>query len=171
MTSLAEELFDAAVEWLKKHYRDYTFYLERDLVWTLQCRLRDDIGNHRAPLQVFNDYPILAGKRRSLSADLALVSTGEQTRGQVELAAEFKYEPAHNRLDVLPSKLPVVFWGNDGVGKDVERIQTIVREKRALVAHALFVDEGGAFRHRQPHPQSHWESWGGGIWVLRSRAE
>lgn len=37
-----------------------------------------------------------------------------------EVAAEFKYEPSHRRNDILRSKFPVVFWNDDGVGKDID---------------------------------------------------
>src|SRR6266700_1948153 len=69
------------------------------------------------PFRVFHDYPILPGKRRSLCVDLAILNTDSL----VEVAVEFKYEPSHNRSDIWPTKLKpsVVFWGDDGVGKDV----------------------------------------------------
>jgi hypothetical protein len=52
----------------------------------------------------------------------------------VEVAAEFKYEPSHKRKyntsqgnvgDIWHTKFgpTVVFWGDDGVGKDIKRIQ------------------------------------------------
>lgn len=144
------------------HYSDYHFFVERDVVWTLQSHLIGGIKEARAPYLVFNDYPILPGIR----ADLVLV---DQHTNRIEVAAEFKYEPSHQRKDILPSKLPVVFWGDDGVGKDVKRVHEFVRLGKVQTAYAVFVDEGGAFHHRQPHPGSRWISWENGVRVLYSR--
>jgi hypothetical protein len=77
----------------------------------------------------------------------------------VEVAAEFKYEPAHARSDIWPSKFPVVFWGREGVGGDMERIQRFVSEGKARVAYSLFIDEGSHFRHRDPPTESKWMDW------------
>jgi len=30
-----EQVFLSSLEWLKEHYGDFRFYLERDVVWTL----------------------------------------------------------------------------------------------------------------------------------------
>ncbi len=162
----AAELFEQTLEWFRMHYSDYHFFVERDLVWTLQTHLKKLVEATRAPYLVFNDYPILPGTRRSLSADLVLV---DQHTNLIEVAAEFKYEPSHRREDVLASKLPVVFWGDDGVGKDVKRVQEFVELRKVHTAYTVFVDEGGAFYHRQPHPGSRWISWENGVWVLYSR--
>ncbi len=160
------ELFEQTLEWFRVHYSDYHFFVERDVVWTLQMHLSRLVASTRSPYHVFNDYPIIPGTRRSLSADLVLV---EQHTNRIEVAAEFKYEPSHRRKDILPSKLPVVFWGDDGVGKDVKRVHEFVRLGKVQTAYAVFVDEGGAFHHRQPHPGSRWISWENGVWVLYSR--
>jgi hypothetical protein len=47
----------------------------------------------------------------------------------VFVAAEFKYEPSHRRAEFLAlptDKFPVVFWGNEGVAKDITRIREYV---------------------------------------------
>ena len=162
----ATELFEEALKWLRRNYVRFRFFAERDVVWTVQVRLMEAIEQERLPFRVFNDYPMLAGKRRSLSADLAIL--GQDSL--VELAAEFKYEPAHSRDDIQRQKFPVVIWGRSGVGKDVERVQEFVEKGRAEVAYAMLIDEGGYFRNRAPHPGSEWVDWGNGVWVLFSRA-
>jgi hypothetical protein len=52
-------LFDEAIDWLREHYNEYEFWAERDLVWTVQTRLRRMIADRQLPLSVFNDYPLL----------------------------------------------------------------------------------------------------------------
>lgn len=151
----ATELFESAMAWLQQNYAGFRFFVERDVVWTVQTRVIELIETHILPYRVFNDYPILSGNRRSICVDLAILDCTDS----VELAAEFKFEPDHRRSDVWPTKFPVVFWGHDGVGKDVERIQTFVSCGAARAAYSVFIDEGGAFRHRIPHGGSRWIDW------------
>lgn len=141
--------------------------MERDIVWTIQKNLQQQIDKHALPYQVFNDYPMLPGLHRSLSADLVI----RALNNGAEVAVEFKYEPAHERNDILRQKLPVVAWGDDGVGKDVKRIHEFVEKGKTKAAYSLFIDEGGSFRERPPHPQSKWKEWGQGVWVLQSQVK
>jgi len=159
--------FVSALDWLQESYRTFTFFVERDIVWTLQLKVRGLLQEAGLAVRVFNDYGILPGNRRSLSADLAVVDN----EGSVVVAAEFKYEPAHSRTDIPSSKFPVVFWGDDGVGKDVARVREFVEKGAATIAHSFFIDEGGAFRHRLPHQGSRWCPWGGDVWVLCADAK
>lgn len=101
---------------------------------------------------------LLPGPRRARSADLVIRDEGSK---EVLVAAEFKYEPSHRRAEILaqPGKLPVVFWGSDGVAKDVARIQEFVQAGAACQAFAVFIDEGSYFRHRPAHPGSAWLDW------------
>jgi len=128
----ASELFEHAIAWLKDNYGQFQFFVERDIVWTLQQYLVSQIKEYGLPFRIFNDYPILPGNRRSLCADLAILNTDSL----VEVAAEFKYEPSHTRGDIWPTKLKpsVVFWRDDGVGKDVKRVQDYVAMGKAKVA-------------------------------------
>ena len=144
------------MSWLIENYDCFDFFVERDVVWTLQKWLTNIIREKHLPLRVFNDFPMLPGRRRSLSTDLAIV---DQER-RVLLAAELKYEPSHARTDILESKFPVVSWGKDGVGKDVERVREFVASDRTAIAYAYFIDEGGHFRHRPPHPGARWRDCG-----------
>lgn len=164
----ASTLILEATRWLENCYERYTFFVERDIVWTIQGYLVDCIDARRLPYRVFNDYPMIPGSRRSLSADLAIVSVAT---GDVLAAAEFKYEPSHSRSDILKTKFPVVFWGKDGVQKDIKRIQQFVAEGRTEFACAIFIDEGGAFRHREPHPGSEWQPFGKCGSILYSEEE
>jgi hypothetical protein len=169
----ASELFEETIEWLRSNYGQFTFFLERDVVWTLQSHINAVIRERKFPFHVFSDYPMFPGKRRRLCTDLAIVDPD----GSVGVAAEFKYEPSHKRSDILQNKLPVVFWGKEGVGKDIERIRQYVEKGKARVAYAVFIDEGGFFHHRTPHPGSKWLDWGpsdtppGRLSVLWSRAD
>ena len=149
-TLIGPALIEEAVDWLREHYGEFEFWVERDLVWTVQTHLRQVIGERGLPYLVLNDYPMLAGSRRSLSADLVV----RDRRTGAMVAAEFRYEPAHRRTEfmAMPGKLPVVVWGAEGVAKDVGRIRAFVEEGAASVAFAVFIDEGRHYRHRLRAP-------------------
>ena len=96
---------------------------------------------------------VIGGRARS--ADLVIRDADKA----VVVAAEFKYEPSHRRAELLPAKLPVVFWGTDGVAKDINRIREFVDRGAARAAFAVFIDEGGYFRYRPAHPGTEWRDW------------
>ncbi len=165
----ATELFEEALRWLQREYKEYKFFAERDIVWTVQLRILQEIERAGLSYRVFNDHTMWRGVR----ADLAILD-GDS----VEVAAEFKYEPSHDRRadrggDIWPSKLDpsVVFWrGKDGsVEKDVQRVRDYVEQGKATAAYSVFIDEGGRFNWRDPHPGTEWIDWGHGIWVLWSQ--
>ena len=108
----AATLFENTMDWLRDAYGEHRFFVERDIVWTAQLRLLQEVEQANLPYRVFNDYTLF-GKTR---ADLALLN-GEV----VEVAAEFKYEPSHARSGEFgPGKFPVVAWTGEGsVAKDV----------------------------------------------------
>jgi len=91
--ALLEESFD----WLKQNYSRFRFFVERDLVWTVQMHLLDSIQERGLPYKVFNDYPMLSGKHRARSSDLAILNSLDE----VEVAAEFKYEPSHKGVTIF----------------------------------------------------------------------
>jgi hypothetical protein len=157
ITATASALIEEVVGWLRENYGQFEFWVERDLVWTVQTRLRAVICERRLPFQVFNDYPMLPGPRRWLSANLVIRGPD----AKVAVAAEFKYEPSHRRTEfrAMPGKLPVVFWGAEGVAKDVKRIRDFVEAGAAEVAFSFFIDEGRHFRGRPAHPGSAWRDW------------
>ncbi len=164
----ATELFENAITWLQGCYADFRFFTERDIVWTVQLHIYREIENQGLPYRVFNDHTILPRIR----ADLAILK-GDS----IEVAAEFKYEPDHNRRadrggDIWPSKLDpsVVSWNGDGsVEKDNQRVNDFVDQGKTRVAYSVFIDEGGHFRDRVPHPRGEWADWGCGVSVLWSR--
>lgn len=158
----ALDAFNKTLKWLKENYFEYTFFLERDVVWTFQNRVQQIILEKNYPLKAFNDYPILPGKRRSISADIAILNESDQ----VELAIEFKYEPDHKRgmgqrFNIWPTKLypSVVFWGKEGVLKDIERCNEFIEKGVTGMAVSIFIDAGRLFRHRDPHPGTNWIDW------------
>ncbi len=152
----AAELFEEAIVWLQQNYGNYRFFMERDVVWTVQQWLGSTIETRTLPYRVFHHFPLFPGSGKVVDCDLALV----RPDGTVAVAAEFKYEPSHERKgrDIWRTKFPVVFW-NEGVGQDIDRIRGFAIQKAADVSYAIFVDEGGFFRHRPPHPGSQWIDW------------
>jgi hypothetical protein len=151
----ASELAEEAIRWLQERYDQFSFYQERDLVWTIQSHLVAEIRRRDLDLRVWNDYPMFRQGRQAESADLVL----QAADGTIKVAIEFKYEPSHTRPDIQRRKLPVVFWNSEGVARDIERAQRFVAEGWAEVAYAVFVDEGSHFRHREAHVGSRWIDW------------
>jgi len=138
----AERVFLDALHWLGAHYGERAFYVERDIVYTVQSKLNDLVVERGLPLTVYNDFPMLAGQRRHLSADLCLV----ERNGLVAVAAEFKYEPCHQRLDVLKTKLPVTVWAE--ILKDTARVRDFVEATKTPVGYAICIDEGNYLARR-----------------------
>jgi hypothetical protein len=134
----AEAVFLAALDELRSRYREHIFWVERDLVHWLQHEIRSTLP---AGYRVFNDYGMLPGPRRARSADLAIVDDSG-----VLLAAEFKFEPASSRTDIMANKLPVIGWAD--VLKDIDRIEEFVTARVTPVAWAICIDEGGRYRLR-----------------------
>jgi hypothetical protein len=152
----ASALFEEVIAWLRDNYGNYRFYMERDLVWTVQERLRSIIEARTLRYRVFHHFPLFPGSGKVVDCDLALV----RQDNSVAVAAEFKYEPSHGRKDrdIWRTKFPVVFW-NEGVGHDIERIQGFATHEATTTVYAIFIDEGGFFRHHPPHPGSRWIDW------------
>jgi hypothetical protein len=153
------QVFEESLAWLRAHYQDWRFFCERDVVWIVQTRLIEFINEQKLPYQVFNDYPMLPGPRRGFSADLVIMQGAD-----VAVAVEFKYEPRHTRADILRPKLPVVGWAD--VGRDIERIYEFVRQQKTQTGCAVFIDEGGYFRHRPGFPYGAWQEWDNGVHVF-----
>jgi hypothetical protein len=141
MVAAAEQLFLDTLGWLGAANATTVFYQERDIVYTLQRRLCQLLERDDLPWTVFNDYPMLPGPRRALSADLALLCDGD-----VALAAEFKYEPCHKRRDIPRQKFPVTVWSD--IAKDTLRAREFVYQGRVAVAYAVCIDEGGYLARR-----------------------
>jgi len=160
------ELFEQTISWLRDNYNKYTFFVERDIVWTIQTQMWKSIREMHLPCRVFNEYPMIAGKRQ---VDLAIVDL----KDQVEVAVEFKYEPSRARtgkdIDPKKTKFPVTEW-NRGVAEDIAKIHQYVVDEQACFAYSIFVDEGGYFKKYKPHAGSVWLDWGNNIWILYSKA-
>ncbi len=149
----ASQIFEEAIRSLRDTYDDIPHFVERDIIYTVQLCLWKMVRQRGLDWSIFNDYPMLPGARRSLSADLAIRSGA----GHLLLAAEFKYEPAHHRSDLLSHKFPVIGWGD--ALKDISRIREFVAAGKVPVAYAVLVDEGRFFRARAPHAGSEWIDW------------
>lgn len=165
-------LFKESLEWLKNNYDRYEFFMERDIVWTIQKHLREKVGRMGLlSYRIVNDWPMLPGKGRSLCADLVIIQ-----KDQVRFAAEFKYEPDHEReKDFSENKLKasVVFWsGAHSVEEDVKRIRKFSTNKKYaddFRGVSIFIDEGGKFYgKREAFQGSQWEKWGKKTAVLIS---
>ena len=69
------ELFRDALSWLEQNYQRFHFFVERDVVWTLQKHLLNSIEQEDLPYRVFHGHSVLPSKRESLSADLAILGS------------------------------------------------------------------------------------------------
>ena len=108
-------LFKECLEVIRHNYCGYNFFCERDFVWTVQKLLKNRIEEDKLPYNIFNDFPIETGERRSKSIDIAIVKIGIDDRdisyrkAQAELVIEFKFEPSKMRKDeICVHKLPVI---------------------------------------------------------------
>src|SRR6266536_3539635 len=89
----ASELVEEAFRWLQDRYDSFSFYQERDLVWTIQNHLVAEIRRRGLDLRVWNNYQIFREGRRGESADLVL----QAADGTIAVAVELKYEPSQAR--------------------------------------------------------------------------
>jgi len=162
-------LFKESLEWLKNNYSKYQFFIERDIVWTMQMHLREKVADLKLPYRIVTDWPMIKGERRYLCADLVILENDQPV-----VAVEFKYEPNHDRKqDFSENKLkdPIVFWsGKHSVEEDIKRIRHFTTLKEftdKLVGVSIFIDEGGKFYKKQKIlPGSSWELWDNGVAVL-----
>ena len=162
----ASELFEGAMEWLRGNYGDCLFYYEHEVVEKVEILLNQEIESKGLPYTVLKEYTLLPKTR----ADLVILNSD----GTVEMAAEFKYEPARDRGtdrggDIPHTRFPVVdAW--KAIEKDVQRIQQYVEQWKAKAAYSVFINEGGGSHHRKPPQGSQWIDWGHGRWILWSQA-
>ncbi len=146
--------FWRALHWVLETWWQHRFFVQRDVVWTIQKRLIDEPAAQSLSYRVHHNYKMPDG---TLAA-LALVGR----RGHVALALKVKYEPDHDRTDnFLLGKLTpsVVTWTD--VAQDVERVNGWVAQGYAQEALALLFDEGWHFRQQILHPGSRWETRAG----------
>ena len=170
------EIFKDAIETLREQYTEYRFFMERDVVWTVQLLMLKEIERRGLPYRVFNGYRMepKQGQKQGQLADLAVLDNA----GKIELVAEFKYEPSHNRstgsdCDIPKSKFDPsrVFWSdgdNSSVLKDVQSVKYYVDSCQTKTAYSILIDEGGYHRRRnqKPPPGCVWKEWENGISIL-----
>ncbi len=158
MTLHSLQLFEDAVNWLRSNYSCFNFFLERDIVWTLQTRIITEARKQQLPLSVYDNHK-LPGSRRL--ADLAIVNAGNSP----EILVELKYEPDHNRTDITAGKLnpSKVYWNHPrdgGVEPDIARAREFVNEGIARVGCSMLIDEGSHFSGKPAPEGSRWVEWG-----------
>ena len=162
----AATLFENAMERFRGTYAEHRFSFERDIVEAVHSHLLLEIKRSNLAYSVLTECPMPEGKH----ADLAIVDND-----QVEVAAEFKYEPSHDRSkEFSPGKFQssVVFWTakDQSVKEDVGRVNTYIKKGKAKTAYAILIDEGGYFYRLHESPPSEWRSewrnWSNGVWVL-----
>lgn len=161
MENKSYKIFEGVFNEFKEKYQKNFFYTERDIVWTIQKRLKERIVKLGLEniYTVFNEYPLLKGKKRANSTDLVI-----KNRGVVEIALEFKYEPNHNRegIDIPKEKFPVTSLNL--IKKDEEKIKLLIKggelkrgEMRPGRAIAIVIDEGGYFYNKDIENEDKWE--------------
>ena len=140
----AATLFENTMDWLRDAYGEHRFFVERDIVWTAQLRLLQEVEHANLPYRVFDEHKIRKDARSG--ADLVIMEGG-----LVSVAAEFKYEPSHERKaplqpeptgnpltrkkarqraqDILATKLPRCGWGE--IKKDMDKVRAYFHEGRS----------------------------------------
>lgn len=152
---VADRLVKEALGALGETYGEQVFYVERDIVWTVQRRLTSLVSGSGRPWRVYNDYPMIRGPRRATSADLVITDA----TSRVLAAVEFKYEPCHRRVDLLKAKLPVTSWSE--IVHDTDRVRDFVGRGITPVAFAVVIDEGAYLARRDLSVYADRESWRG----------
>jgi hypothetical protein len=71
----ARTLILDALAWLRSSYPQHGFYVERDLVWTLQKWLDREITARALGLRVLNDYGARTSTRRSFRSSAGTASS------------------------------------------------------------------------------------------------
>ena len=57
----AAQMFEEAIRWLRDTYDERPYFIERDIVYTVQLNLWERIRESGLDWSVFNDYPMLPG--------------------------------------------------------------------------------------------------------------
>jgi len=125
------------------------FYTERDFVWICQQKLLNYLKAHQSlntDYLLTYEHPIniktISGPTKRY-ADLAILS---KIGNEPIFIIEFKYEPNHNRTDIMKEKLPVVSM--DGITKDRDRIREMVNSHENLKWLFVLFDEGNFFKDK-----------------------
>ncbi len=152
-------LFEESLTWLQANYRSFCFFMERDIVWTLQTHMIEEAERRRLPVWIYDNHKLAGGKQ----VDLAIIKKDDSTLTAVEI----KYEPDHHRatLDISAGKLfpSRVFWNSKkygGVEPDIDRVRKFIAERVANHGFFILIDEGSHFT-KMPLPEgATWMDWG-----------
>lgn len=153
----AAELYEGTINWLQYTYSFYRFFTERDIVWTLQLHLVQEIERRHLHLKVFDNHKM----PNQTLVDLAII---EEFTGSMLLVSELKYAD-HARTDISPGKLrpSKVFWDserNHGVVQDVKRIKRLIELGLSEAGYVTFIDEGGHHGWHEEPSNCIWSDWG-----------
>lgn len=156
------EIFEDAIETLRKQYSGHRFKLERNVVEAVRLQIVSVVEDSGLPYQVHKEFEIEVSPSEKRRADLAIVNGSS-----VELVAEFKYEPSHKRhQEFSEGKFPVVDWsGETSVLEDIRRVNSYV-PTYAKTAYLVFIDEGSHFSWREAPSGSEWKQWENGVSIL-----
>ncbi len=147
--STAAMVFEQAMEWLQNYYGVY--HKERDIVLAIRDHLNEVFDERNLRSKARDEFKMPTGK-------IADIVIRRLESDEVEVAAEFKYEPSHTRKsEFSQGAFPVTFW--DEIGNDVSKVFKYVADGHARVAYAVFVDEGRYHRWRECPPRSDWKDW------------
>lgn len=146
---MVEDILDSVLKWLESAYGDYDFFLERDIAWTIQCKVRESIYKGHYQLKVVHEFR---------KFDLAILNN--QNIDQVVI--ELKYEPDHQRAnegDFLNTKFDVCAWCD--ILKDIKKAEDYVSQNPSRKAVTILFDEGDYWKKKQPQapPHTKWEIW------------
>lgn len=168
----ATELFKSALHYLEKNYFKYTFFTERDLVWTIQNHINKLISEKELPLVVVSEYVLTKGQR----VDLVIMNKTSERLYRwepVELAIELKYEPDKERrgIDIPKGKFPVTEWV--AIEKDFKKMSGFCSENMAKCGYTLLIDEGGRYYEKRDKydlpPFNEWREIDNNYYFLISR--
>ena len=144
----ATELFKSALHYLEKNYFKYTFFTERDLVWTMQNHINKLISEKELHLIGVSEYVLTKGQR----VDLVIVKKTSDLLYRwepVEVAIEFKYEPDKERrgIDIPKGKFPVTEWS--AIEKDFKKMNELCSKNISKCGYTLLIDEGGRYYEKR----------------------
>ena len=102
----AARVFEEAIEWLHHNYHACRFFTERDIVWTLQLHLSEQMQARTLSYRVFNDFPILPGTRRWFETQKGTITA---TSSHLLWEGKQPMIPRFLQSTRVPSLLAIVF--------------------------------------------------------------
>jgi len=151
------QLFENALTYLKDNYKSYHFFVERDIVWTLQLYMIKEVETQQLPFKIYDNHKFVKGKQ----ADLVILNKDQS----IDTLVEMKYEPDHMRanVDIFAGKFPRVYWNSKrdgGVEPDIVQVRSFVEQGFASLGFSIFIDEGSHFFRKTAPEGSMWVNWG-----------